>query len=84
MYMRVCLVFLTVLPYLVFDNLAFLLSCAISFWGIYSFLSVIIIDNFTALLTFILCPSLLGIFCLLMTLCIMNVTVACMGISIHH
>ena len=42
------------------------------------------IDSFAALLTVIFSPSLLGIFCLLMTLCIMDVTVVCMHVSICH
>ena len=52
------------------------------FSGVFSFLSVILIDNFPALLTAIFSPSLLGTFCLLMTPCIMNVTGICMHVII--
>ena len=58
--------FLTIYPYLVLTTVAVLLNYAIVFWSVYSFLSVIFVDNFTALLTDILSPSLLGIFWVLM------------------
>ena len=74
--------FFDCLPISCFDNFVFLLNCFIVFWSVYIFMSVIFIDNFAALLTVVLSPSLLCIFCLMMILCFMNVIAAWMHISI--